>query len=369
MAGAAPFDEHDAAALRRATALAERGRGEVEPNPMVGAVVYRGAETLAEGFHRAYGEAHAEVEALAALARLPDGASLAVTLEPCSSGGGGKKQPRCVDALVARRVRRVVAGEVDPDPRHRGAGLTALRAAGVGVVVAPPGSVPAALLAPLRAHLERDRPWVILKWAQGLDGRWDAPSPDERWISCEESRREVHRLRAHVDALLVGAGTVLADDPRLTARPPGPRPLLRVVVDGRARVAASAALFKTLDQGPILWVTGAAHKARTPDGPVGVERLELSSPHDLSGALLPALRRRGVARLLVEGGPAVAAAFLNGGVVDRAWVFVAPVVHGGRGEPGRSLTSAGASLDRAIRWNVESVERCGCDSWFKLSSP
>ena len=355
------FDTHDAAALARAVTLAERGRGEVEPNPPVGAVLYRRAEILGEGFHAAYGAAHAEVAALAGRERAPADATLAVTLEPCSSRGPEKKQPPCVDALLRAGVRRVVVGELDPDPRHAGRGLAVLSAAGVEVVVAPAGTVPARLLAEFRVQLARDRPYVLLKWAQSLDGRWADPTGRERWLSSEESRAQVHRLRACVDAILVGAGTVLADDPLLLARPPGPRPLVRIVVDARARVSSSAQLFRTSDRGAVWWVTG-----REAPGAVaaGVERIGLAHPHDLGGELLPELRRRGIARLLVEGGPTVAAAFLRAGVVDRAWVFVAPVLFGATAGEGPAL---GRGLEVAARPRVDQVERCGCDAWFKLS--
>jgi diaminohydroxyphosphoribosylaminopyrimidine deaminase/5-amino-6-(5-phosphoribosylamino)uracil reductase len=328
----------------------------------VGAVVYRGVQILAEGFHRAWGEAHAEVEALSRLKTVPPDASIAITLEPCSARGERKKQPPCTDALLRRQVRRVVVGEADPDARHAGRGVEALRASGAEVVVAPPGSVPSALLAEFRAHLLRERPYVLAKWAQGLDGRWRGASPEERGISSQESRREVHRLRAHVDAVLIGSGTALADDPRLTARPPGPRPLLRILLDGRARVAAEATLFRTPDEGPVLWVTGERTGRRTPPG---VERLELARPHDLCGTLLPELKRRAVARLLVEGGPTVAAAFLAAGAVDRLWVFVAPRIHGGDALP--ALGVGDARLPRTVTPRLEKLERSGCDAWLKLS--
>jgi len=357
------LDPHDAAALARAVALADRGRGEVEPNPPVGAVLYRGAQVLAEGFHAAYGGMHAEAAALAAAGGAPPDATLAVTLEPCSARAAPKKQPPCTDAILRSGVRRVVLGEIDPDPRHQGAAIAALRGAGVEVVTAPAGSVPARLLAGFRAHLLRDRPYVLLKWAQGLDGRWRDPRGEERWISSPESRREVHRLRAHVDAVAVGSGTVIEDDPRLTARPAGERPLLRIVLDARARVASGARLFSTPEEGAVLWVTA---QSAGPPPPAGVERLELARPHDLAGALLPELRRRGVGRLLVEGGPTIAAAFLAAGVVDRAWVFVAPVVHGGAGGAAPALGAGGAMLAGTMRPEVESVERSGCDAWFKL---
>jgi diaminohydroxyphosphoribosylaminopyrimidine deaminase/5-amino-6-(5-phosphoribosylamino)uracil reductase len=352
-----PFDEHDARALRRAVELARRGAAEVEPNPQVGAVLYRGATQLAEGFHRMYGEAHAEVEALRGAASVPADATLAVSLEPCSASG--KKTPPCVDALQRAKVRRVVVGEVDPDPRHAGRGLEELSAAGIEVVRAPEGSVPGELLAGHRLHLARSRAWVVLKWACGLDGRWGGATESERPVSGEAALAEVHRLRGHVDAVLVGSGTVLRDDPRLTARPPGPRAPARVALDRRGRLTAAARLFKEADAGPVLWFT-----AQPGAAPAGVERVALTPDQRLE-AVLVELRRRGIGRVVVEGGPTLAAAFLREGVVDQAWVFIAAALQSGSGLPG--LASGEAVLARTIRPRVVSVERCGCDAWFKLS--
>jgi diaminohydroxyphosphoribosylaminopyrimidine deaminase / 5-amino-6-(5-phosphoribosylamino)uracil reductase len=357
VSAARPFDEHDARALRRAVEIARGGAGEVEPNPQVGAVLYRGAEVLSEGFHRMYGEAHAEVEALRGRERVPAGATLAVTLEPCSASG--KKTPPCVAALRRADVKRLVVGAVDPDPRHSGRGLEELAAAGVEVVRAPAGQVPEELLAGFRLHLARPRPWVVLKWACGLDGRWVGESARERKVSGEAALAEVQRLRGHVDAVLVGSGTVLRDDPRLTARPPGPRAPVRVVLDRRGRVSPTARLFGEPDAGAVFWFTSKSGAA-----PAGVERIALAQDGGLDAALAE-LRTRGVARLLVEGGPTLAAALLREGRVDQAWVFVAAALFAGGGLAG--LGSGDALLARTLRPRVTSVERCGCDAWFKLA--
>lgn len=352
-----PFDEHDARALRRAVEIARGGATEVEPNPQVGALLYRGAEILSEGFHRMYGDAHAEVEALRGRERVPEGASFAVTLEPCSASG--KKTPPCVGALLRAQVRRLVVGEVDPDPRHAGRGLEELAAAGVEVVRAPAGFVPDDLLAGFRLHLTRTRPWVVLKWACGLDGRWGGASPEERSVSGEAALAEVQRLRGHVDAVLVGSGTVVRDDPRLTARPPGPRAPVRVVLDRRGRVSPGARLFGDPAAGAVFWFTSKAGAA-----PAGVERIALA-PDGGFDAALAELRTRGISRLLVEGGPTLAAALLREGRVDQAWVFVAAALFAGSDLAG--LGCGDALLARTLRPRVTSVERCGCDAWFKLS--
>jgi diaminohydroxyphosphoribosylaminopyrimidine deaminase/5-amino-6-(5-phosphoribosylamino)uracil reductase len=370
VSAAGRFDEHDGCALRRAVELALQGRTEVEPNPPVGAVVHRSGELLAEGFHRMYGEPHAEVEALRGLesgatAAARGEATLVVTLEPCSSSG--KKTPPCVPAILRSGIHRVVVGEDDPDPRHAGRGLRELAEAGVVVVRAPAGSVPTALLADFRAHLERRRPWTVLKWACGLDGSWSS-APPERWISGEASRAEVHRLRGHVDAIVVGAGTVRSDDPLLTARPPGPRDPIRVVIDRRGRVPATARVFQDAAAHPVLWFT------QDPgDAPKGVERVALGSlaaaTGTKDGAVVEAvgleLRRRGAARILVEGGPTLAAAFLRAHAVDHAWVFVAAKAQGGA--DAARLGGADASLEGPWRPRVLDLKRCGDDAWFKLA--
>lgn len=352
-AAPAPLAPVEAAALERAVELARGGVGAVEPNPPVGAVVVRDGAPIAEGFHREWGAPHAEAEALAAAGPRANGGTLVVTLEPCSSRGGAKKQPPCVDAVVAAGVRRVVIGALDPDPRHGGAGVAQLRAAGVEVVVvdAPPAR---ALLARFAAHLRKQRPFVVLKWAQGVDGSWASADPAARWISGTAAREQVQRLRTRIDAIVVGSGTVLADDPALTARPPGPRPLVRVIVDPRARIAASARCFVD-GAAPTWWVTGAP-RAGEPAAPAGVERLPLEAPRDVAQALLPLLYERGVRRLLLEGGPTLAAAFLRAGVVDRAWVFVAPRVVGGTVPSLPPFPPA--SQARLVPW--------GEDLWYQL---
>jgi diaminohydroxyphosphoribosylaminopyrimidine deaminase/5-amino-6-(5-phosphoribosylamino)uracil reductase len=349
----------DEQALNLAVEIARNGVGAVEPNPPVGAVLYAGDQTLACGFHGAYGGAHAERDVLSRVESVPPAASLAVTLEPCSSSG---KQPPCVDLILERGVRRVVVGEVDPDPRHEGRGVQLLRAQGVEVEVAPAGLVPAELLDEFRRCLSRRRPYVILKWAMGLDGCWGPRHGKDTRVSGEAARSEVHRLRAAVDGILVGSGTVVRDDPLLTARPPGPLVLRRIVLDARGRVPRDCRLFQTTDQGPVLWITG---KGRKP--PEGVEVQKVRDCRDLEGEVLPRLLDLGVRRLLVEGGPSVAVSFLKKGLVDRAWVFVAPVLFGGEQARGPTLAAALEELPDSLRPRVEDVRRIGCDAWFKLS--
>jgi diaminohydroxyphosphoribosylaminopyrimidine deaminase / 5-amino-6-(5-phosphoribosylamino)uracil reductase len=232
----------DEAWMARAVALAEGGRGTASPNPMVGAVLVRDGRVVGEGFHRAAGTAHAEAVALAAAGAAAAGAACYVTLEPCAHQG---RTPPCADALVAAGVARVVAAVTDPDPRASGAGLERLRAAGVRVDVGAGAAAAAEQNAAYLTHRRLGRPRVTLKAAASLDGKVAAPDGTSRWITGPAARADAHRLRAEADAVAVGAGTALADDPRLTVRLPGftGRQPLRVLVDAAGRVGAGGQLF------------------------------------------------------------------------------------------------------------------------------
>src|SRR5437764_12544149 len=216
--------ETDGQWMRRALELAERGRGYVEPNPLVGAVVVRDGRLVGAGWHQRYGQAHAEVNALAAAGEAARGATLYVTLEPCCHVG---KTPPCTDAVIRAGVARVVAAMSDPFPQVAGRGAELLRQAGLAVEVGPCEAEARRLNAPYLKLLARGRPYVHAKWAMTLDGKIATRSGDSKWISNRASRQVVHDLRGRVDGIVVGAGTALADDPQLTARPPGPRTAVR----------------------------------------------------------------------------------------------------------------------------------------------
>jgi diaminohydroxyphosphoribosylaminopyrimidine deaminase/5-amino-6-(5-phosphoribosylamino)uracil reductase len=274
--------------LERALELAERGRGTTYPNPVVGAVVVRDGEVVGEGWHHRKGEAHAEVIALEAAGERAKGATLFVTMEPCAHHGS---TPPCTAAVLAAGVARVVAGSLDPNP-EAGGGLDLLRAAGVETEDA--NSVAARIQNEAwRVWVSAKRPFVILKLALTLDGR--VAVPGTRWVTGEESRRRVHELRAHVDAVAVGMGTVREDDPQLTVRDVGVAQQPRRLAFGR---------------GPL------------PDG----SELELAT-----GGLedeLATLAAEGVQSLLLEGGPTLAEGFLQADLVDKVLLFVAPQIAG-----------------------------------------
>ena len=361
-----PATDLDPAHMRRAIELAGRGRGRVSPNPLVGAVIVRDGEVLGEGFHAELGGPHAEVAALAdAAARGNDasGATMHVTQEPCAHHG---RQPPCTDAIVGAGLGRVVIGCDDPSAKASGRGPGILRDEGVEVAFAEGAEASAArlLVQPFRKHTRTGRPLVIHKAAMSLDGRTTAASGDSRWISGTESRRLVHGWRAEADAIAVGVGTALADDPLLTAREvDAVRQPLRVVFDSTARLPADSKLLGSLDEASVLVVCG-------PDAPaerVGVLREAgadvLSAPADRGGAIAAALDelgRRDATSLILEGGATLAGAFLTAGEIDELRLFVAPVLLGGGGRPLFDGPGAG-EIAEAIRPLAFEPERVGDD--------
>jgi diaminohydroxyphosphoribosylaminopyrimidine deaminase/5-amino-6-(5-phosphoribosylamino)uracil reductase len=314
--------------MAKALALAGRGRGAVEPNPMVGAVIARGRRELACGWHRRFGGPHAEIEALTAAraaARDVRGAALYVTLEPCCRHG---KTPPCTEAVIAAGIARVVAAMEDPDPRARGEGFRRLRRAGVEVCVGVGAPAAGELLAPYTTLRTAGRPWVICKWAQTADGLLALPPGRRRWISNWSSRRHAHALRGRCDGVLVGVGTVLADDPLLTNRSGRGRRPARVVLDASLRTPPDCRLVRTADQAPVLIATTSTSAARAAAlRRRGAEVLAVPAGH--GGVHLPALLaelgRRQWTYLLVEGGERVLRSFLSAELADELAVYVSPL--------------------------------------------
>jgi diaminohydroxyphosphoribosylaminopyrimidine deaminase/5-amino-6-(5-phosphoribosylamino)uracil reductase len=333
--------------MQRALELAERGRGHVEPNPLVGAVLVRDDQVVGEGWHERYGQAHAEVNALTAAGAAARGAALYVTLEPCCHHG---KTPPCTDAIQRSGVVQVVAAMLDPFPEvaSRGAGL--LREAGIVVDVGMCEREARRLNAPYLKLVTTGRPYVHAKWAMTLDGKIVARTGDSRWISNEASRQRVHELRGRVDAIIVGIGTVLADDPLLTARPPGPRIATRVVLDTQGRLPAESRLVRTMGEAPLLQVTGGAR------GVSEVLVLPLDGGRVSVSALLDELGQRRMTNVMVEGGTEVLGSFFDAGAVDEVWVFVAPKIVGGKGVVGGRGVDRMAAALQVREWSAEMVE-------------
>jgi diaminohydroxyphosphoribosylaminopyrimidine deaminase/5-amino-6-(5-phosphoribosylamino)uracil reductase len=319
----------DEAWMRRALELAERGRGYVEPNPLVGAVVVRDGHFAGEGWHQRIGQAHAEVNALAAAGEASRGATLYVTLEPCCHYG---KTPPCTDAVIRAGIRRVVAAMQDPFPAVAGQGSALLRAAGIEVEVGLCEAEARRLNAPYLKVLATGRPWVHAKWAMTLDGKIATHAGDSKWISNEASRRLVHELRGRMDAIVTGIGTVLADDPQLTARPPGPRTAARVILDSMGRLPPTSRLAVAAREVPVVVATAnLSAEALARQRACGCETLNLPGTDgrvDLD-ALLAEIGRRRWTNVLVEGGSGVLGSFLDAGAVNEIHVFIAPRLFGG----------------------------------------
>jgi diaminohydroxyphosphoribosylaminopyrimidine deaminase/5-amino-6-(5-phosphoribosylamino)uracil reductase len=351
----------DAHYMRLALRLGRRGLGRTSPNPPVGAVVVAGNTVVGRGYHHRAGLPHGEVEALRAAGKKARGATLYVTLEPCAHHG---RTPPCTDAVIAAGVRRVVVGTRDPNPEVPGNGIARLRAAGIEVTT---GVEPAGcdeLIAAFRKHVTTGMPLVTLKLAASLDGRIATATGESRWITNERSRRYAHRLRDQHDAILVGAETVLHDDPELTCRLRGGHNPLRVILDGRLRLPLGAKVLGDTAAAATVVVTGqqaSVAKTRQIEARgATVVRLPAQAGRISMARLMRTLSRRGLMSVLIEGGATVAAAALAARVVDRVLIFYAPKLIGGDGRP--MLGPLGVRrLQQALRLGPLRVQRLATD--------
>jgi len=351
----------DEAFLRQALELAERGLGMCAPNPMVGAVLVRDGRVVGRGWHRGPGTPHAEVVGIADAAERARGATLYVTLEPCSHVG---RTPACAPAVVEAGIARVVTGMRDPNPIVDGRGFSILRDAGLRLDTDVLERDCASLVQGYATHVATGLPFVTLKLAATLDGKTAARDGSPRWITGEEARHEVHRLRARAGAVIVGAGTAVADDPALTVRLDGyeGRQPLRVLVDSSGRTPVGGQLFD--GAAPLLVATteriGAAREAWAS---AGAEVLTL--PGRGGGVSLQALVRilgeRGIQDALIEGGPDLAWSGVREGVVDRLVLYLAPKLAGGRDVPGTLGGEGVATIAEAAAAAIESLEMVGAD--------
>jgi diaminohydroxyphosphoribosylaminopyrimidine deaminase / 5-amino-6-(5-phosphoribosylamino)uracil reductase len=359
--------DNDRSLMRRAIELAERGRGRVSPNPLVGAVIAADGELLGQGWHARLGDLHAETAAIAdARERGAElsGATMYVTLEPCAHEG---RQPPCADAVAAAGIGRVVIGTDDPSESASGRGPGILRDEGVSVEFIDGAEATAArlLIQPFRKHARTGQPLVTLKSAATLDGRTATRSGDSKWISGDASRELVHRWRAAVDAVAVGIGTAVADDALLTARGVGAeRQPKRVVFDSEARLPLDGRLVATATEAPVLVIAGREAAKPRIDGltNAGVEVIVCGGegPERLRTAL-GELGRRDVTSLLLEGGPTLAGAFADAGEIDELRLFVAPKLLGGaEARPLLGGAGVGRLADARSALSME-WEACGED--------
>ncbi|NMA92347.1 MAG: bifunctional diaminohydroxyphosphoribosylaminopyrimidine deaminase/5-amino-6-(5-phosphoribosylamino)uracil reductase RibD [Firmicutes bacterium] len=341
--------------MKKVFKLARRGRGGTSPNPQVGALVIREGEPVGSGYHRVAGGPHAEVVALGRAGERARGATLYVNLEPCSHRG---RTPPCVDLIISAGIARVVAALEDPNPRVSGQGFKRLREAGIAVKTGVLAAEARRLNEIYLKFITTGRPFLAIKAALTLDGKIATAGGDSRWITGERSRRYVHTLRDRFDAIMVGLGTALKDDPRLTTRFAGGRDGVRIVVDSRARLPRTARLIDSSRSAPALLATttGADPDRCRHLRERGMEILTLPAREgrvDLE-ALLKVLGERGLASVLVEGGGKLNYSLLEQGLVDKFYLFLAPLICGGREAP-TAFDGAGVEKIRDA-WRLGQLE-------------
>jgi diaminohydroxyphosphoribosylaminopyrimidine deaminase/5-amino-6-(5-phosphoribosylamino)uracil reductase len=349
--------------MRAAITLARRGLGETAPNPSVGCVIVKDGAVIGRGRTAAGGRPHAETEALLAVGGAARGATAYVSLEPCSHTG---KTPPCANALIAAGISRVVIGARDPNPRVNGQGVAMLRHAGIAVVEDVLNVEAQAVISAFTMVQTAGRPLVRLKLASTLDGRIATRTKESQWLTGEAARRAAHAIRGRHDAVLVGVGTVLSDDPELTCRIDGFRsaPLVRIVVDSHLRTPLLSKLVNSAYQAPV-WLLhrdGADPARKHALEDAGVKLFEVpggSAGVDLSAAL-KALAKAGLTRILAEGGASIAAALLRGHLVDRLAWFHAPGIIGGDGWPAAQAFGVAGLVDMP-RFKLLAQEQWGDD--------
>jgi diaminohydroxyphosphoribosylaminopyrimidine deaminase / 5-amino-6-(5-phosphoribosylamino)uracil reductase len=361
----APRTDTDREHLARAIELAERGRGHTSPNPIVGAVVVREGEVVGEGWHEEYGGPHAEVNALRAAGANAAGATIYVSLEPCCHVG---KTPPCTEAILDAGIARVVVASDDPTEKASGRGLGILRDEGVEVTVAGGELAASARLLnqAFRKHARTGRPWVLFKSAMTLDGKVATVTGDSKWISGADSRARAHRFRAAVDAVVVGIGTALADDPQLTARLEGVhRQPRRVVFDSVGRLPLDSQLVTMASDLPLTVVVSRAAPRSATDAleMAGAEVIVATGGNEQARvrSALEQLGAAGVTSILLEGGPHLAGAFFDAGEIDEVSLFLAPVLLGGRTARDPLEGEGVERIDDALRALTLDCERIGGD--------
>jgi len=347
--------------MQRALGLAKKGMGTTSPNPIVGCILVKNGEIVGEGFHKKAGEAHAEIIALESAGQRAKGAELYLTLEPCSHYG---KTPPCVEAIIKAGVERAVIAMQDPNPLVAGQGIKKLKKAGVDVTVGVMGEEAKKLNEVFIKYITTKRPFVIGKIAQSLDGKIALSTGESKWITSEPARVKVHELRGYCDAVMVGIGTVLADDPLLTCRLPGKRKnLTRIIIDSTAKIPLDARMFKNGNGRIILATTDMADKKKIKA--LRSKKVNVIETNAKDGKvnliqLFEILGNMEITSVLVEGGPCLLTSLIKESLIDKLVVFLAPIFLGGSG-----LSSIGdlfiKELKKAPRFRFQSIEQVGND--------
>ncbi len=350
----------DERCMQVALELAANGQGHVEPNPLVGCVIVHSGDIIGQGFHARFGGPHAEVTALASLAN-PDsarGATAYVTLEPCCHFG---KTPPCVRALIDAGIARVVVAMQDPFSQVNGGGLRQLADAGIATTVGVQSNQAELLNAPYLKRLRQGLPFVIAKWAMTADGRIATTRGDSKWITGEASRRQVHRLRGRVDAIITGMGTVQADDPLLTARPAGPRTATRVVFCRSRLPSLQSRLLTSIEQAPVMLVVAAsideANLVPLRRGGVDILRCHSDDAAEMVIVALGHLASGDATNVMLEGGSTLLASFLAADQLDECHVYLGPKIFGGDTAPGPIGGDGVLAIDQAFRLQLQSIDR------------
>jgi diaminohydroxyphosphoribosylaminopyrimidine deaminase/5-amino-6-(5-phosphoribosylamino)uracil reductase len=355
--------------MQMALTLARRGISSVEPNPVVGAIITKGSHIIGKGWHKKFGGPHAEINAMEdcqSIGVKPRGGTMYVTLEPCSHQG---KTGPCTEAIISAGLAKVFVAMTDPSEHAGGNGLEQLRQAGIEIETGLCEAEARLLNAPFVRFATTGRCWVTLKWAQTIDGKvaWADRTAEQRWISNESSRRDVHKLRRRAQAILVGINTVIADDPLLTARPSKGKKATRIVMDNSLRIPLDCQLVKTAAKSPVVIFTRRESARENPQlaQELTGKGVELLAYPDTQGGsnlhfLLDELSNRGVTQLLVEGGPSILTSFLKEDLADEIVVYVAPKILGSRGSAG--ITGPMSALPEAVGLQNADVTNFGDDA-------
>ncbi len=351
----------DARFMQIALALAKKGIGKVEPNPAVGAVLVKNNKIIGKGWHRKFGGTHAEINALQdckSKGATADGATMYVTLEPCCHHG---KTPPCTDAIKKSGIKKIVAATKDPTKKVNGKGLKILKKAGIKIVTGICKNEAQNLNAPFFKFAKTKKPWVIIKWAQSTDG-FLARKDKKRWITNSKSRKDAHKLRRKVQAILVGINTVLADNPLLTIRPDTGNQPIRVVLDSQLKIPLNCNLIKTVKKAPALvFTTNRNNKKILLLKKKGAEVIAVPSVKGKCNlkTVLTKLAQRDIQQILVEGGATVITSFLKQGLADEVCVYIAPKILGSRGSV--YITQPMAELNETVGLHYVDVKRFGDD--------
>jgi diaminohydroxyphosphoribosylaminopyrimidine deaminase/5-amino-6-(5-phosphoribosylamino)uracil reductase len=363
------FTKSDEKFMTAALRLARKGIGDVEPNPPVGCIIAKNGKVIGKGWHRKFGQAHAEINALADCRRKghdPIGSTMYVTLEPCAHQG---KTPPCCDTVIDAKPARIVIGTLDPAKHGARNSAAQLRAVGIKVEIGLCQDDAKKVIMPFAKYMTKKMPWVILKWAQTIDGKLahvPKPGSERQWVSNEQSRADVHKLRREVQAIVISAATVAVDDPLLTPRPSKGKKPLRVVLDRRMVIPLTSKILNTTSDGPVMVVTTHESMERHSRKAEAIAKLgtEVISVKSKDGycdlaAVMAILAKRGVQKVLVEPGPHLAAAFLSAGAADEVRIYIAPKILAGTGAA--DMGSVLSHLSQSLALNNVEVKQFGND--------